>query len=223
MGPLWGPLIYFIMYKCAKPLFINLQTVPCGTCYECQMRKRAEWDLRLRVENRTCESFFVTLTMDDDHYVSPNKRALQLFFKTLRNQGLVFKYYAVAEFGERTGRGHYHLCLFVKKWSESIRNMHDIVRFWDKGMTDIAPLNDASIHYVTKWHVHPKYSKNNTKEQHGFHPAVKRPWLFSNIPDLKGKFYSLREICWGYSPNCPIFSPKIEYKCSRRNPNENSL
>lgn len=187
------------MYKCAKPLFINFQPVPCGTCYECQMRKRAEWDLRLRVESKSAEAFFVTLTMDDEHYETPAKRTLQSFFKTLRNHGLKFKYYAVAEFGERTGRGHYHLCLFVREWSDEICNMHDIVRMWTLGMTDIAPLNDAAIHYVTKWHVHPKYSKCNNKEQHGFHPAVKRPGLFFIVSNIKGEFYPLREICWG----CP--------------------
>mgnify|MGYP000713034410 CR=1 FL=1 len=65
------------------------------------------------------ENSFLTLTYDDAHLPadrSLSKRDLQLFLKRLRKQeaksGRRFRYYGVGEYGGRSGRPHYHLCMF---------------------------------------------------------------------------------------------------------------
>lgn len=124
------------------------------------MRKRAEWDFRLLVESLySKDSLFLTLTYDNDHLEDLNKRTLQLWFKSLRNAGLKFKYYAVGEYGERSGRQHYHVLLFIKSYSDVIPYPELIPQNWALGMADIGSVTPASIHYVTKWHISPKYPK----------------------------------------------------------------
>ena len=144
------------MYKCVNPLMFDLQVLPCGKCYNCQMRKRSAWDLRLLAQSHVAnDSVFVTLTYSNDNLVDVNKREIQLWIKKLRNLGLEFKYYAVAEYGERTSRPHYHVLLFIQDYSEKLPYATSLLDTWDKGIIDVANVTPASIHYVTKWHVHP--------------------------------------------------------------------
>lgn len=162
-------VLFLVMFKCVNPLFINMMPVPCGKCYNCQMRKRAEWDFRLQVQSMySVDSLFITLTYSDDNLEALSKRTLQLWFKDLRNKGLKFRYYAVGEYGERSGRQHYHVILFVESYSDQLPQKYSLYSTWTKGIMDIGTVSDASIHYVTKWHVHPKYDKDNTREKHGF-------------------------------------------------------
>jgi hypothetical protein len=59
---------------------------------------------------------FVTLTYADEYRPgdrSVHKKELQNFIKRLRkNSGLQFRYYGVGEYGDVTGREHYHIILF---------------------------------------------------------------------------------------------------------------
>lgn len=65
-------------------------------------------------------SHFLTLTLDDSNLtVSPltgcltlNPRDLELFWKRLRKNIGPFRYYACGEYGDTTGRPHYHAILF---------------------------------------------------------------------------------------------------------------
>lgn len=106
--------------------------IPCGQCLECRLNHSRMWADRMVLESMYHdESWFVTLTYDDDHletvqryYADPdtgeaqpvlslNKRDLQLFLKRLRkNTGQKVRYYAAGEYGTKTHRPHYHLIIF---------------------------------------------------------------------------------------------------------------
>lgn len=162
--------------KCLTP--INLGSVsspnlvPCGQCYACQTNNRNSWDLRLRIEHYESNySSFVTLTYSDLHL--PKDRFVKSehhseFMKNLRSLDRItkFRYYSVAEYGERTNRPHMHYLFFFDRDIDFYR-LVDLS--WEYGFIDVGKVTDASIHYVTKWHINPKHRPDtDSKEIHGF-------------------------------------------------------
>lgn len=100
---------------------------PCRRCAKCLQFRQMKWRERAIYEcagaNRT---WFVTLTFAPIHLAGilmeakggetcqierAAYRHVQLFFKRLRKLKCVFRYLAVYERGEETGRSHYHLLL----------------------------------------------------------------------------------------------------------------
>lgn len=103
----------------------GIETVPCGDCQKCKLRRASHWSFRLMQEEKVSSSaYFLTLTYGDICRVTRNgfltivKRDIQLFFKRLRKahtrgypvRGI--RYYAVGEYGGRYYRPHYHIILF---------------------------------------------------------------------------------------------------------------
>lgn len=113
--------------KCIRPTQFKSKGAfnRCGQCMPCRITKRAEWTTRLVLEYRFNNNLgaFVTLTYapehlrDCDKYKGGNlhKPDLQKFIKRFRKHlgtGKRISYYAVGEYGGRSGRAHYHLCIF---------------------------------------------------------------------------------------------------------------
>lgn len=121
--------------------------VPCGRCYDCKNRKVREWAFRLLEEDKVSTyAHFVTLTYNTHHVplIKGNSHPMTLdpkdltnYFKRLRKnitnhvnsitenlREPKIKYYAVGEYGTKSGRPHYHfICfnnpfpdLFVDSW-----------------------------------------------------------------------------------------------------------
>lgn len=95
----------------------DMKIVPCGHCRACRIRRSAEWTVRLWHESLCHEdSVFVTLTYDDEHMPEDcmlKKDDLQKYVKRLRTASdKKIKYYAVGEYGDKTGRPHYHGIFF---------------------------------------------------------------------------------------------------------------
>lgn len=113
--------------------------VPCGRCERCTTRKISEWSFRLMNEDRySTSSHFITFTYDRKHvHITPNgfmglnPLHLTNYFKRLRItqerhyaatnrllNGRAFvqckpiKYYAVGEYGGKSGRPHFHALIF---------------------------------------------------------------------------------------------------------------
>lgn len=112
--------------------------VPCGKCVGCRLDRAKDWAGRCVHESRLWDSnLFITLTYNDKHLpknYSLEPRDLQLFWKRLRKwvfspNGLGrvpeyevvdgkkivvngVRYYAAGEYGEHTGRPHYHAIVF---------------------------------------------------------------------------------------------------------------
>lgn len=129
------------------------QIVPCGKCNFCLMSRRADWTFRISQEAKLHSySDFLTFTYDDEHLPldrSLQKRDVQLMFKSLRKAIYPSKvrYYVVGEYGTETSRPHYHCILF------GLDPDFDLQKVWQYGHVDRRKVEQACIHYVTKYHV----------------------------------------------------------------------
>lgn len=172
---------YFALY-CAYPTFYGDLIYPCGHCAVCRQQKKKQWVGRILLErSQHRDAVFVTLTYRDEHvpvdahgvkHVS--KDELQRYFKRLRKAGLAFRYFAVGEYGGRTGRPHYHALLFGLGQQHAVT----IDRCWGLGFTHtgIAGVGSAlyCAHYTLK-----KASKNKfiPDEYPEFSLASRRPGI----------------------------------------------
>lgn len=111
------------------------------------------------------ENAFVTLTYSDDHLPpggSLDKVAFQLFMKRLRKRiGQPVRFFHCGEYGERSGRPHYHALLFgydfpdKKPWS--LRGEHPTWRsdlledLWPMGQSEIGSVTFESAAYVARY------------------------------------------------------------------------
>lgn len=91
--------------------------LPCGLCIGCRLDRCRQWAFRCIAEASLHDrNAFVTLTYDD--WCLPNDGSLnhdhfQKFIKRLRKRyGAGIKYFMAGEYGDLTGRPHYHACIF---------------------------------------------------------------------------------------------------------------
>lgn len=137
-------------------------TVPCGKCGSCRHNRRVDWSFRLKHEFFSSTSaFFITLTYDDTNVPYSDgftqtlcKRDLQLFNKRIRKAHSAisndqYRYYAVGEYGSKTFRPHYHIIAF----NLAPVLVDNLSLFWKLGSSHVGSVNEASIHYITKYHV----------------------------------------------------------------------
>lgn len=127
--------------SCVGAVFMRL---PCGGCVGCRLARAREWALRCTLELREHDSSsWGTLTYDDDH-VPPTLRKAHLsgFIKRLRARGERIRFFASGEYGERTGRPHYHPILF------GLRDDSLVQACWPYGHTRMYPVTPEGISYV---------------------------------------------------------------------------
>lgn len=177
--------------------------LPCGQCLECRLKYAAGWANRILMEAQYHEdSYFVTLTYDDEHVpvshtedgelvYTLNPKDLQDFIKRLRRDQEYHKdnkirFYAVGEYGSSTHRPHYHAIIFGFKIDdlESIgRNQHGtplhdsktVRRLWGLGLTEVDKLTWESAAYCARYTV-KKLGKSETDfyEEMGLTPEFSR-------------------------------------------------
>lgn len=129
-----------------------------------------DWCLRLEEEHRVSKSaYFVTLTYDRKHLRTDNslcKRDLQLYLKRLRKKDETtrIRYYAVGEYGTRTGRPHYHIILFNASSEDDIRNSWLDSTGQSIGFVHIGKVTSASIAYCTKYVIQKASSPNGLEK-----------------------------------------------------------
>lgn len=150
------------MAQCPNPITVridrkqidslaNSQEVPCGRCIICRSNRARMWMLRLKHElelNR--KALYVTLTYNDDCVPVSElefclyKRHLQLYFKRLRKSlgDQKIRYYAVGEYGRKTGRPHYHAIIF------GTLDVQKVEAAWKSGFVKIGAVTPDSIAYV---------------------------------------------------------------------------
>lgn len=150
------------MCKAPRLLFGNL--TPCRKCVPCHVNQRREITVRLMVEDsHSVESFFVTLTYDEENKPSDGKLKMQEVSDYVRSVRREFgfnlvRYYFVGEYGPKKGRPHYHGLFFVSErgrldlsrlralWSGAELTLPD-GRPNTKGVV-ILPVNEKVLTYV---------------------------------------------------------------------------
>ena len=140
--------------KCEYP-YVSRDKTPfgCGQCMVCRINQRRVWTARLCLEDQVNgPGLFVTLTYDDDHCPGTlRKDHVQKYFRALRKKGYTFRYFCVGEYGEQTGRPHYHLLLFrtcderYHDWKSGFKE--DISKLWKFGFTLIGDVSRFSAAY----------------------------------------------------------------------------
>lgn len=126
--------------------------LPCGKCPDCQSRHKLLWTHRCWLEaSQHREVTFATLTYETAPWTLA-VRDLQLFNKRLRTNlnrlrtldRVSYKHFSCGEYGETTGRPHYHAILF----GLGERHYEAIEKAWGHGFTHLEPAGRGAIAYV---------------------------------------------------------------------------
>lgn len=150
-------------YDVAKPL-----DLPCGQCIGCRLERSRRWAVRIMHEAQMHErSSFLTLTYDEESV--PGDKGLcvehfQKFMKKLRKQSAQkLRFFHCGEYGEETGRPHYHACLFGEDFANDrvpyrktargdvLFNSPTLSRIWGHGHAVIGELTFESAAYVARY------------------------------------------------------------------------
>lgn len=139
--------------------------LPCGQCIGCRLARSREWMARLMHEARFHEdAYFLTLTYSDEKIPTQLDgmgilcpRDLQLFWKRLRKgfSHCRIKYYACGEYGDITGRPHYHAIVFGLKLNDLVKYDDDLFtsasvdKEWGNGNVLIGSVTHESCSYVS--------------------------------------------------------------------------
>lgn len=190
--------------------FGQYMQVPCGKCEACISKKRKDWLIRLRKEEKnSILSYFVTLTYDDDNipinskgYPTFNKRDIQLFLKKLRFRidelqsnipkdcRLRLRYFLIGEYGSKRGRPHYHALFFNvlpdNEFYKFNRLVHDT---WNKGRTSCAVVNNNRIGYCANY----MYGKSDIYDDEFIDVTNRIPLMCSLKPAI-GSCYLTKDV-----------------------------
>lgn len=174
--------------------------VPCSKCGMCLQNRRKEWSFRLQKEWRYhADASFITLTYTDEElvfgtcdrgnvYPVLHKRDFQLFMKRLRKRQAQIgpnkiKYYGVGEYGEKTGRPHYHAIVFGMY--PALRE--ELPEIWSLGHTHAGNVSLDSIDYVTK------YVVNRVEKKHYLVPpfsSISNGIGLQHLEDNSSRYHS---------------------------------
>lgn len=143
---------------CKKPFKQGVMEFGCGQCLPCRINRRRLWSARLVLEATQHEhSLFLTLTYSPEYLPhSVEVRHGQLFLKRLRERikPLRVRYYLVGEYGDLTGRPHYHVALYGTRDVDAIRAA------WPYGHVHVGQITEHSAAYVVGY-----LCKGMTKEE----------------------------------------------------------
>lgn len=140
--------------------------LPCGQCVGCRLEKSRQWAVRCIHEAKQWENnCFLTLTYNDQHL--PEDRSLHPehmtnFWKRLRKKhGSGIRYFYCGEYGDRSGRPHYHAIVFnmvfsdQKLWRMSRDNpvyrSDTLEKLWPYGFSSIGSVTMQSAAYVARY------------------------------------------------------------------------
>lgn len=159
--------------RCARPSKTLTQEFPCGNCLACRINKKRQLTARLILETMVSgRPKFVTLTYDE--WSVPNDfglcpRDLTLFLKRLRKARNGLRYFAVGEYGEKSGRPHYHLLI----WKDPFLSESVVLRNWQKGLVEVETDKGDSASYVSGY-VTKKLTDPSHRFLQGRHPEFTR-------------------------------------------------
>lgn len=196
---------------CKKPFVSGGLAFPCGQCQPCRVNRRRMWMHRILLESLChSENCFLTLTYNDttlplislptgQEVGSLEPLHLRLWLKRLRERisPLRLRFYAVGEYGERTWRPHYHVCLFgfqtcyrgqtkrhilsgQRMWSQCCDRCRLVGETWGFGDVDLGTLNKDSASYCAEYTV-KKMTRTDDPRLEGRWPEFARMSLKPGI------------------------------------------
>jgi hypothetical protein len=169
--------------------------VPCRKCAKCLQFRQMKWrQLAMTEIQRAKRTWFVTLTFSPVHLagiISESMsfrpqldeaaaidraayRHLQRYFKRLRKLMPDFRYLAVFELGEKTGRPHYHLLMheakrpLVKIWLDEQWRSHVHAKLVAEDACD------GSASYITKYATKSASVRLRSSQRYGAALLVKK-------------------------------------------------
>lgn len=132
-------------------------------------------------------SSFVTLTYDEDHLPENGTLIpsdLQRWLKRLRKRlPNAIRFFACGEYGDQTGRPHYHVALFGKEPPYDPQKDPDIAQTWTDGYHFSGTLTVQSAHYIAGY-VTKKMTSKDDARLHGRYPEFARMSLRPGIGAL---------------------------------------
>lgn len=157
--------------------------VPCGKCDACQLAAARNWAHRCLMEAYySHDNWFVTLTFDERFCPGlVDKKDLSSFMKRLRSalslEGI--RFFACGEYGEKSGRPHYHVILFdcplkdlrLLDASKGLFVSPTVERCWPFGFHSIAEVTPEAISYVAR------YTSKKSPGRKGFLQMSRRPGI----------------------------------------------
>lgn len=173
--PCYNPLTAWVNIHGGKPLFKydpesagSEMQLACGQCIGCRLEHSRQWAMRCVHESQMHdENSFITLTYSDEHLPlngSLDHSHFQKFLKRYRKliAPRKIKYFMCGEYGEDTGRPHFHTLIFgheftdQKYWRTSAQG-HRLTRsktlekLWPFGHSEIGDLSFESAAYTARY------------------------------------------------------------------------
>lgn len=147
---------------CASPFRQGAAEFGCARCIPCKVNRRRLWATRMQLESVVHPAaVFCTLTLEDDYRESQERRSetgvdsrsvcvreTQLWIKRVRDifDGQRIRYFAVGEYGDATGRPHYHAVLFGP---EGLYAQGWLERSWPYGLVHMGFGQWETFSYIT--------------------------------------------------------------------------
>lgn len=142
--------------------------LPCGQCIGCRLERSRRWAVRIMHEKQLHDAAcFITLTYDDKQLPSDGSlqvKHFQDFMKRLRKGSSgPLRFFHCGEYGETTGRPHYHACIFgtdfaadrifykSSKQGDALYNSPSLDKAWGHGHAVIGDLTFESAAYVARY------------------------------------------------------------------------
>lgn len=168
--------------------------IKCGKCEGCLADRSRDWGVRIYHESKYHDQCaFITWTYDDDNIPKDgkiNKRDVQLVHKRMRKEIGPFRYVTVGEYGDKTGRPHYHSALFGSDFrdgsyeiSSRLRGNPVCDRAWGKGRVDIGTLEPGSAMYIGGY-VSKKLGHRDSFALQSRKPPIGKYWYQDNKDGL---------------------------------------
>lgn len=193
--------------RCVNP-YVNAkrEVFGCGRCLPCSIKRRRIWKHRMLLEaGLYSQNAFVTLTYEekklplcsDGLLPSLSPEDVRLFLMRLRTRiaPLRIRYFIVGEYGDRSGRPHYHAALFNFPTCRRFRTLQvrgrpdaagccDSCRMvfeaWGNGDVDLGVLEPTSAEYIAGYTTKKMTGKDDAR-LHGRYPEFAR---MSRMPGL---------------------------------------
>lgn len=132
--------------------------VPCGQCIACRLNRASDWATRIMHEKKmSADSYFLTLTYNEENlprvgnYSTLVKADVQKFLKRLRKaiSPIKLRYYLCGEYGERYGRCHFHVIVFLDSYAEDFQRYVNLS--WPFGFVHVGSVSYESAKYVARY------------------------------------------------------------------------